>query len=101
MFDGDWDDKVSKHDCGDPNCAGLPDSYAFLPKSIRGVAALIDPDRARLAVAKAMACMGSEQEWDSEMIEWVAEALKSAFPQGLPSVFDQDEHAAEYWEGLL
>ncbi|UQX13394.1 hypothetical protein [Candidatus Mycobacterium methanotrophicum] len=68
--------------------------------TVRQVAALVDSDKAKLAVAQAMAALGSEIEWDSETIEHVCEAIRPAFPEGLPSVFNQDGAAAEFWENL-
>lgn len=61
---------------------------------------MIDPDKARLAVADAMVAMGREQDWDSETIEHVASALSSAFPDSVPSVFDQNDDAVDFWQSV-
>lgn len=69
--------------------------------TVEDVAALVDPAAAQLAVARAMAAFGAELEWDSETIEYVADAVRPAFPKDLPSVFDQDDAAVEFWESLV
>ncbi|HJT94050.1 MAG TPA: hypothetical protein VJ777_19310, partial [Mycobacterium sp.] len=64
------------------------------------IAAMVDPAKAQRAIADVMACLGMDSEWGSETIEHVASAAKSAFPEGLPSVFDQDDDAVSFWSSL-
>ncbi|ALF00963.1 hypothetical protein SEA_SERENITY_96 [Mycobacterium phage Serenity] len=67
---------------------------------IREIAARIPADKAQLAVARVFVALGSQFDWDSGTLDHVAEAVASAHPQGLPSVFDQDEAAVEFWENV-
>lgn len=69
--------------------------------NIHKIAAMVDPAKAQLAVAGAMVAFGYEAQWDSETIEHVASALAPAFPEGVPSVFDEDdEDAIEFWQNV-
>lgn len=65
------------------------------------VAAKIDPDEARFAVAKVMAALGCQTDWNSETLDWVADAVGGlAARTGLPDIFDQDDAAVEFWKGV-
>ena len=64
------------------------------------IAAMVDPAKAQRAIADVMACLGMSSEWDAETIEYVASAASRAFPEGLPSVFDQDDAAVSFWSSL-
>lgn len=74
--------------------------YVVAGMNINEIAAKIDPDKARLAIAHAMVALGSELDWDSETIEHVASALSPAFPADLPNAFDQDQAAVEFWQDI-
>lgn len=65
------------------------------------VAAKIDPNEARIAVAKVMAALGGQFDWNSDTLEWVADAVCGlAVRSGLPSVADQDDAAVEFWKNV-
>ncbi|WNN93943.1 hypothetical protein SEA_HASHROD_88 [Mycobacterium phage HashRod] len=68
--------------------------------NIRQLAALIPPDKAQLAVAEVIAALGAQQSWDADTLDDVANAVKSVVPEQVPSPFDQDEAAVEFWEGM-
>lgn len=68
--------------------------------NIRKIAAQVDPVAAQMAIARAMVALGSESNWDSETIEHVCSAISPAFPSGLPSVFNQDDGAVDFWASL-
>lgn len=61
----------------------------------------IDPLAAQRVVVQAMAAMGSEKEWDSSMIESVAEPMIAlAQRSGLPPFTDQDDAAVIFWRSV-
>lgn len=74
---------------------------AVAVKSIYDIVAKINPDEARMIVARAMVAMGSEPEWDSEMIEIVAEPmLKLTKKHGWPSFTTALEGSCEFWQSV-
>ena len=71
------------------------------PMSIAEVAAKIDPDDARTAIARVMVALGSEFDWNSDTFDPIAGAvLGLAARAGLPSVADQDEAAIDFWQAI-
>ncbi|AZS12049.1 hypothetical protein SEA_ZETZY_79 [Mycobacterium phage Zetzy] len=66
--------------------------------NIRDIAALIPPDKAQLAVARVIAALGSQYDWNADTLDGVAEAVKSVVPEQVPSPFDQDDEAIEFWQ---
>ena len=65
---------------------------------ITEIAARIPADTAQLAVARVLAALGSESDWSSDTLDAIAAAVAPAHPDGLPSVFDQDDAAVEFWQ---
>jgi len=65
---------------------------------IQEIAAMIPPHEAQLAVAKVFVALGSQFDWNSDTLDQVAEGVAGAHPQGLPSVFDQDDEAVKFWD---
>lgn len=70
------------------------------PVGVADVAARIDPDKARLAVARMCAALGAELDWGSDTLEAIAEAVTPAAPNGFPSFTDQDDDAIEFWQNV-
>jgi len=71
------------------------------PMSVTEVAAQIDPHEARIAVARVMAALGREFDWNSDTFEGIAVAVVGlAARSGLPSVADQDDGAIEFWQRI-
>ncbi|QGJ97362.1 hypothetical protein PBI_ISCA_82 [Mycobacterium phage Isca] len=66
--------------------------------SIEDIAALIPADKAQLAVARVIAALGSQFDWDSDTLDGVANAVKDVVPAEIPSPFDQDDEAIEFWQ---
>lgn len=64
---------------------------------IHEVAEQIPAATAKLAVANVLAVLGSRSEWSSDTLDDVAAAVAAAHPKGLPSIFDQDDEAVEFW----
>lgn len=68
---------------------------------IEDVAKLIPPDTAQRVAAKVMAALGSQLDWNSDTLEWVAEAMKPLDGiGGTPRFMDQDDDAIEFWQNL-
>ncbi|AEK07437.1 hypothetical protein ROCKSTAR_74 [Mycobacterium phage Rockstar] len=65
---------------------------------IRDIAALIPADKAQLAVARVIAALGAQESWDADTLDGVAEAVKGVVPAEVPSPFDQDDEAIEFWQ---
>lgn len=68
---------------------------------VADIAARLDPDKCRLAVARVMAVLGSKYEWNSDTAVEVHDSVSdAAAAAGLPAIGDQDEDAVEFWETL-
>lgn len=67
---------------------------------INEIAAKVPADVAQLAVARVLVALGSEQNWSADTLDEIATAVAPAIPAGLPSVFDQDEAAEDFWRGV-
>lgn len=80
--------------------AEVPDPSPSGPVDIADIAARIDPDKARLAVARMCAALGAELDWGSDTLEAIAEAVTPAAPNGFPSFTDQDDDAIEFWQNV-
>lgn len=88
------------HDCGDRNCAGLPD---LRTPTLDVFAAKIPPVEAQRAVVRAIAVAGSIPEWDSETIEIVLDELKFAlrhFGSGVPDPFNSSNGSEGFWQDV-
>jgi len=65
---------------------------------VNEIAERIPADAAQLAVARILAILGSQFDWDSSTLDYVAEAVAPSIPRGVPSVFDQDGDAVVFWQ---
>jgi hypothetical protein len=70
------------------------------PRDLAELADRIDPDLARLALARIMQTLGAAADWDSDTMSNVAAAVAHAHPVGLPSPFDQDDDALTFWQSV-
>ena len=71
--------------------------------NITTIAAQIPSATAQRAVARIMAALGSQSEWNYDTLDSVAEAVRPVMVdmQGLvPSVFDQSPAATQFWEAV-
>lgn len=70
----------------------------YAPMTLQQVAERVDPAAAQIAIARILAGLGSQAEWSSEDLEWIATTAMSAKPAGLPSASDQDDDALAFWQ---
>ncbi len=70
--------------------------------ALSDLADAIDPRDAQVAVARACAAAGAVEEWDSQTIEWVLEALISVLPAGTPNPgqTSDDELGLAFWQAI-
>ncbi|MEB3023367.1 MULTISPECIES: hypothetical protein [Mycolicibacter] len=70
--------------------------------SIESIAAMIPPHAAQLAVANVLAALGSQLDWNSDTTSNVANAVASIsqYLPDVPSYFDQNDAAVEFWQNL-
>lgn len=68
---------------------------------IEDVARLIPADKAQLAIARVMAALGSQFDWNADTLDWVADAVRT-FNRigGLPTFIEQDDDAILFWQNL-
>lgn len=59
--------------------------------------AQIDAETAQLVVARIASGLGSRDEWDSSMLEWIAMLVNRALPADVPACDDTTEAAVTYW----
>lgn len=78
----------------------VPDPSLSGPVDIAEIAARVDPDKARLAVARMCAALGAEFDWGSDTLSAIAEAVTPAAPNGFPSFTDQADDAIEFWQNV-
>ncbi|MCV7174834.1 hypothetical protein [Mycolicibacterium sphagni] len=81
----------------------LLDGHRAEIRTVEQVAELLDPRKAQLAVAGVLAALGHEFDWSADTLDCVVEAISGSgvlADTGLPAVFDQDDDALEFWDGL-
>jgi hypothetical protein len=85
--------------------AGASDLADYLERrkavTLAEVAAQLDPVKSRLALAGVLRALGAKQSWDSEVLDWVGESIRRSGvleDAELPSCFDQDDEAVEFWQ---
>lgn len=67
---------------------------------ISEIAARIPARDAQLAVARVLAVLGSEFDWNSATLDDIVTAISPAIPTGLPSCFDQSDDDISFWRGV-
>ncbi len=70
--------------------------------TIGSIAAMIPPHEAQIAVAKVLAALGSQLDWNSDTTSNVASAVDDVgqYLPGVPSYFNQDDEAVAFWQNL-
>lgn len=68
---------------------------------IEELAARITARDAQLAVARVLAVLGSEFDWNADTLDQIVTAIGPAIPAGVPSCFDQSDDDITFWRGLV
>ncbi|ORW08123.1 MULTISPECIES: hypothetical protein [Mycolicibacter] len=73
-----------------------------MSQTIGSIAAMIPPHEAQLAVAKVLAALGGQFDWDSDTTANVADAVAhiGQYLPGVPSYFNQNDEAVTFWQNL-
>lgn len=70
-------------------------------RTVEAIASRVDPDAARLAVARSITEYGSRLDWDSELNELIPMYLSGLIDiEGLPDWTDQSDNHVAFWESL-
>lgn len=67
--------------------------------TIDQIAAMIEPQKAQLAVANVMVALGADTSWSGDTVMAVKEAVQYAFPKNLPDPTESEADGTErFWQ---